>query len=112
MSQEAFITALSDGRLQLEVMKGKPPNVEATLSHSIKVEAFEQSLACEGSLVTDQDDGCAKCQSHVVCAVLDHSDSIETVALRKRVDELQEALEPATKGIAALAAGPWSGRTT
>jgi len=28
------------------------------------------------------------------------------------VDELQEALEQATKGIAALATGPWIGRAT
>jgi len=31
-------------------------------------------------------------------------------ALRKQVEELQEALEQASKGIATLAAGPWSGR--
>jgi len=91
----------------VEVKKVEPPNVEATLSHAIKVEALEQSLACQGTLVTDQDDGRAELQS-LVCAVSDQLDSREA-ALHERVDELQEALEQATKGIVALAAGPWSG---
>jgi len=99
VGKEAFITVLSDGNHQLEVIKCKPTNVEATLSHAIKVEAFEQSLAaCQGTLVTDQDDGHAKHWSRVVCTVLDQSDSSEIAALCKRVDELQDALEQATKG--------------
>jgi len=80
--------------------------------HTIKVEVSEQSLARQGTLVTDQDDCQAKHWLHTVCAVSDQSDSSETVALRKRVDETQITLEQATKGIAALAAGPWSGRAT
>ena len=85
VSKEAFIAAVtvSDGNLQLEVMKCKPPNVDAMLSHAIKVEAFEQSLACQGTFVTDQDDGQAKCWSPVVCVVLNQSDSSETVALHR-----------------------------
>ena len=35
-------------------------------------------------------------------------DASDTTALCKRMDELQEALEQATKGMAALATGPWS----
>jgi len=47
IGKEAFIDALSNGKLQLNVMKQEPQNVEATLSHAIKLEAFEQSLACQ-----------------------------------------------------------------
>jgi len=43
----------------------EPQNVEATLRHTIKVEAFEQSLACRGMLV-DQDDSRAKCRLRTV----------------------------------------------
>ena len=105
ISNEAFITALIDGRLQLEVMKCEPQNAETTLSYAIKVEAFEQLLASRGSLV-DHDNGRAKRWPHTVCTVLDQSDASKTAVLHKRVDKLQEALEQATKGIAALATGP------
>jgi len=40
VGKEAFITALSDGNLQLEVMKWELLNIEAALSHAIKVEAY------------------------------------------------------------------------
>jgi len=43
---EAFLLGLNNPALQLEVMKNEPPNVEVALSHAIKVEAYEQSLAC------------------------------------------------------------------
>jgi len=42
--KEAFVIALSDGNLYLEVMKREPPNIDANLSHMIKIEAHEQSL--------------------------------------------------------------------
>jgi len=42
VGKEAFIAALSDdGKLQLEVMKQEPQNMEAALNHAIKQEAFE-----------------------------------------------------------------------
>jgi len=50
VGKEAFIIVLSDGKLQLEVMKHDPSNVEAALSRAIKVEAYEQSLARQGIL--------------------------------------------------------------
>jgi len=112
VGKEAFITALSDGNLQLEVLKHEPPNIEAALSQAIKVEAYEQSLACRSTLVTDQDEGSAKHWSHDVYAVSYQPDPSEAVALGRRVEKLQEALKQATNGIAALAAGPWSGRAT
>jgi len=42
--------------------------------------------------------------------VSDQSDAGENAALRKCMEELQEMLEQATKGIAALATGSGSGR--
>jgi len=101
-----FITALSDGNLQLEVMKHEPLNVVADPIHAIKAEAYDVSLACQRTMVTDQDDGHAKRRSRNVYAVSDQQNPSEAVALRRRVKELQEAHEQATKGIAALAAGP------
>jgi len=62
-------------------MKRKPPNIEAALSLTIKVEAYEQSLACHGTLVIDQDEGHAKCRSRNVYAVSDQPDLTEAVAL-------------------------------
>ena len=44
VAKEAFITVLSDNKLQIEVMKKEPRNIEEALSHAIKLEAFEQSL--------------------------------------------------------------------
>ena len=108
VGKEAFAAALNDGKQQMEVMKRDPQNVGAALSHAIKLEAFEQLLACQGAMV-DHDDSRAKRWPQTVCAVAESPDASETAALHKCVDELQEALAQATKGIAALATGPWSG---
>ena len=64
IGKEAFIAALSDGKLQLEVMKQDPQHVEAVLSYAIKLEAFEQSLASQGTW-DDHNDGCAM---HCLCS--------------------------------------------
>jgi len=71
VGKEALITALSDGNFQLEVMMHEPLNVEAAFSYALKVKAYEQLLACQSTLVTDQDQGRAKHRScHVyVCQV-------------------------------------------
>ena len=45
VGKEAFIFALNDGKLLLEVMKQEPQNVQAALSHTIKLKVFKQSLA-------------------------------------------------------------------
>ena len=37
---KAFVIALIDSNLQLEVMKREPAKIEATLSHAIKIEAY------------------------------------------------------------------------
>ena len=79
--KETFIAALYDGKLQLEVMKQEPQNVDAALSHSIMLKAFEQSLAYRGNLV-DHDDRHATRQPCTVCAVTGPSEADETVALR------------------------------
>jgi len=83
-------------------MKQEPQNVDAALSHVIKVEVFEQLPTCQGMMV-DEENGHAKCQLRTVCAVAESSDTSKTTALHKRMDELQEALEQAMKGISALA---------
>ena len=83
--KEAFITALSDGHLQLEVMKREPVNIEAAVSCAIKVEAYEQSLVCQGTLATDKSR--VKCRSCNVYAVSDQSDAGENAILRKHIDE-------------------------
>jgi len=46
VGKEAPITVLSDRNLQLEVMKRVPLNIETACNHAIKVDAYEQSLAC------------------------------------------------------------------
>ena len=79
--------------------------METALSHAIKLKAFEQLLACKGTLV-DHDDGCAKRRLQTVCAIAESSDASETASLCKHVDELQVPLAQVTKGIAALAVGP------
>ena len=81
VGKEAFITVPSDGNLQLEVMKCVPLNIEATFCHAINIEAYEQSLACLGTLITDQNEGREKLQSHSVCC--------EAVTLWRHVEELQ-----------------------
>jgi len=108
VGKEAFITVLSDGNLQLEVMKQDPLNIGATLSHAIKIDSYEQSLVCQGTLVTDQDESRAKCRSRNVYAVSDQQDPNEALTLRRHVEELQQVPEQVAKGIAVLAAGPWS----
>ena len=57
---------LSDGNLQLKVMKQEPPNFAASLRHTTNVEAYEQSLACQSTSVAEHDDGHAKCMFHDV----------------------------------------------
>ena len=91
--KEAFINALSDGNLQLEVMKREPLNIEAALSHAIKVEGYEQSLACQGTLVTDQDEGRAKRRSRNVNRIqvkLSHSRGV-WMSCKRRLNRRQRA---------------------
>jgi len=52
----------------------------------------------------DHDEGRVKCQPRNVYAVSDQQDLNDNVALRWHEEELQEVLEQATEGIAALAA--------
>ena len=56
VGKEAFITALNDGKLQLEIMKKESRNIEQALSHAIKLEAFEQSLLLNNHNSDDIDD--------------------------------------------------------
>jgi len=42
---EAFIAALDNPNLQLEVMKHEPETVKIAVSHAIKLEPYEHSLS-------------------------------------------------------------------
>jgi len=61
VAKEAFVTALNDGKLQLEVMKHAPQCVEAAISHAIKLEAFERVLFLQGNTVDHDDVPNASC---------------------------------------------------
>jgi len=88
VGKEAFIAALSDSQLQLEVMKQQPQNVDAALSHAIKYEAFEQSMASQGGVVNHNDGQLCS----VVCTVAGPSEAGETAALLKLIGDLQDAM--------------------
>jgi len=62
-------------------MKRELINFEAALNHAIKVEAYEQSLMCQGTLASDHDEGRAKRRSRNVYAVSDQSDAVENATL-------------------------------
>ena len=109
VAKEALITALNDNKLQLEVMKRVAHNVEEALSHAIKLEAYEQSLLLHNAVSSDEfDESRPRRRPRNVCSVIDPSGAGDTAMLRKQVGELQEALAQATKGMAAMAAGPRS----
>jgi len=85
VGKEAFVTALSDSNLQLEVMKREPPFIEAAISHTIKVETYEQSLVSQATLVADQDEGRTECRPRNVYAVMDKQELNDNVALQRCV---------------------------
>jgi len=108
VGKEACVTKFCDHYLQLEVTKQEPVNLEAALSQAIKIEAYEQSLSSTNAVATDQDEGRTKRRPHKAYAVADKQDSSDNAALCRCMDELQEVLEQATKGIMALAHGQHS----
>jgi len=111
MAKEAFITALNDNKLQLEVMKKEARNVEEAVSHAIKLKAYEQSLLLHNAASTDDfDESRPRRWPRNVCSAMHPPDAVDTATLQKQIGELQEALAQATKGMAAMAAGPWSDR--
>jgi len=92
-------------------MKQVPQNVETALSHEIKLEAFEQSLACQGILV-DHNDGRSTRRPHTACADTGPSQAGGTAKLRELIEDLQNTLKQATRRMAAMAAGLFSGCAT
>jgi len=64
VGKEAFIRALDNGPLQLEVIKGEPTNLESALNFATKYEAYKCSLVSQGTLsksfahmsISDDDD--------------------------------------------------------
>jgi len=107
VGKEAFIRALNDPPLQLEVMKGEPSNLESALNYATKYEAYQCSLVSQGTLskssayILISDDDWPKRRSRAVNAV---QDTGKDAAPQPSVGELQDLLAQATKGIAALAA--------
>jgi len=85
-------------------MKQEPQNVEATLSHTIKFEAYEQSLTSQGAMV-DHNDGRTMHQSCSVCTVPGPSEAGETAARCKLIGDLQDTLAQATRVMAVMANG-------
>jgi len=104
VAREAFITALHDSKLQLEVMKREQQNVEEALNHAIKLEAYEQSLLLQNNS-EEFDESRPRRRPRNVCTVADPPDAGNAAALRKQVEELQAALAQGTRGMAAMAAG-------
>jgi len=106
VGKEAFIRALNDGPLQMEVMKGEPSNLETALNYATKYEACECSLVSQGALskssayVSTSDDNRPKRRSRAVNAVQDTGGD---TAPQLSMGELQDLLAQATEGIAALA---------
>jgi len=110
VGREAFIAALSNGKLQFEVMKQEPQNVETALSHAVKFEAFEQLLTSQGAMV-NRNDSSTMLQLCSVCMVAGPLEAGATAALHKLIRDLQNALAQATTVVAAMANGLWSGHT-
>jgi len=108
VGKEAFIRALNDGPLQLEVLKGEPETLEEVYNSATKFEAYEQSLVKQGMLdrpltcVGTSDDDRPRRRARAVNAVTDGED--DEIMDQWRVDHLQNLLEQATKGITAMAA--------
>jgi len=95
---------LNNPALQLEVMKNEPPNVEAALTHAIKVEAYEQSLACSGTRAASVGSYPER-RPRNTYAVMDWEGSGQAPDLHRKVDELSATLTQATKNTVALVTG-------
>jgi len=106
VGKEAFIAAVNNGKVQLEVMKQEAQKVEAALSHAIKLEAFEQSPACQDTMVNH-----TICRPCSVCTVTGLSEAGETPALCELIGDKRSTLAQAARRTEALANGLWSGHT-
>ena len=93
--------------MQLEVLKGEPKTLEEAYNSATKFEAYEQSLVKQGTLdrpltcIGTSDDDWPKRRARAMNVVTDGEDDVMD---QRRVDRLQDLLEQATKGIAAMAA--------
>ena len=66
VGKEAFINALENPALQLELLKREPATLEAALNHAVKMEAYEQSLATSTVMSSDQGGDRGKSRSRAV----------------------------------------------
>ena len=94
VGKEAFIAVVNDGKLQLDVMKQEPQNVEGALSHAIKLRRLSRTT----------------CWPCTVCAVTGLSEADENAAVHELIEDLNTVAQ-ATKGMTALAKRLWSGHT-
>jgi len=103
VGKEAFIRALNDGPLQMEVMKGEPTTLETALNYATKYEDYEHSLISQGTLsksstyTSVSDDDRPRHRSRAVNAVQGTGDDMTA---QLSVGELQNLLEQAMKAIA------------
>jgi len=111
VAKEAFITALDGAKLQLEVMKKEPRNIEEALNYATKLEAYERSLSLAGH-ADDIEQRSTRRRSQKVFTVTDPPDADDPIALRKQVNDMQDALVQATRSLAALSAEPERSRIT
>jgi len=88
-------------------MKRDLATIEIALGHAIKLEAYEQLLAASAVVSSDPERGRVRHRPQTVFAVTAKQDdnTEDKTALRKCVEQLEEALKLATKGVLALAAG-------
>lgn len=109
VAKEAFVTALNDSKLQLEVMKREARNIEESLSHATKLEAYEQSLLVQGNS-DEMDERRVRRRPRNVYTVADPPEADESTAIRKQLKDLQDAVTQVTQGMAAMAAASRSGQ--
>jgi len=88
----------------------EPQNVEAALIHAIKLEAFEQLLVCQGTIV-NHNDGHAMHWPCSLCTVTGPLYAGETFTLHELIRDLWSTLAQVTRGMAALANELGSGHT-
>ena len=109
VGKETFIAVLSDGKLELEVMKQEPQNMEAALRHTIKLclnNRWPAKVLWLTIMTAALRAGC------VVCTVAGPSEVDETAALHKLIRDVQDTLAQATRVMAAISNGLWNGHTT
>ena len=96
---EAFINALDDRYLRLEILKLKPADLEEAASHAIRLEALVDSVDGKTTDSSDQSGGRSSARPRTVFAVADNKpDKDNDTDLVKRIEQLEKELKQARKG--------------